>query len=301
MINGTGGGSSHALSRPLFILSLLTALLALAAAGGLFWPRAGEPFRFTTLRGGEIEIYGRGLYTYDWAFRAPILRGTDGVMLFIGVPLLLTVLWAARRGGPRSRLLLTSLLGVTLYNAASVAFGVAFNPFFPVYLAYFSASLFAFVLAFSTVDLGGLAAATSLRLPHRGIALFVILASLSPGVWLFELLPALAQGEAPASIASYTTDVTALLDLGIILPAGILGGVLLWRRRPLGMLLSCVLLTLLTLTGLIVAGQTAMMALEGNVPSAGETALCVVPFLLLSLIAVGLLAVLLRYVDMNAE
>jgi hypothetical protein len=281
----------------LFILSLLTALLALAAtAGGLFWPRTGEPFSFTTLRGDEIEITGRGLYRYDWAFRAPILRGTDAVMLFVGVPLLIGTLWAARRGGLRSRLLLTGLLGVFLYNAASVAFGVAFNPFFPVYLAYFSASLFAFVLAFSSVDLAGLAAATLPRLPRRSIASFVVVASLSTGVWLFELLPALAQGEAPASIASYTTDVTALLDLGILLPAGILGGVLLWRRRPLGVLLSCVLLTLLTLTGLIVAGQTIMMVVEGNAPSAGETALYVVPFLLLSLIAAGLLAVLLRHI-----
>lgn len=283
--------------RPLSVLSLLTALLALiATAGGLFWPRTGEPFPFTTLRGDEIEITGRGLYRYDWAFRAPILRGTDAVMLFVGVPLLIGTLWAAQRGGLRSRLLLTGLLGVFLYNAASVAFGVAFNPFFPVYLAYFSASLFAFVLAFSSVDLAGLAAATLPRLPRRSIASFVVVASLSTGVWLFELLPALAQGEAPASIASYTTDVTALLDLGILLPAGILGGVLLWRRRPLGVLLSCVLLTLLTLTGLIVAGQTIMMVVEGNAPSAGETALYVAPFLLLSLIAAGLLAVLLRHI-----
>ncbi|BCX03088.1 MAG: hypothetical protein KatS3mg053_1026 [Candidatus Roseilinea sp.] len=298
MTNETGSRSGRALPRSLFVLSLLIALLALiAAAGGLFWPHVGEPFPFTTLRGDEIEITGRGLYAYDWAFRAPILRGTDAVMLFVATPLLVAALWAARRGGLRSRLLLTGLLGVFLYNAASVAFGVAFNPFFPVYLAYFSASLFAFVLAFSTVAQADLAAATSPRLPRRGIASFVVLASLSTGVWLAELLPALAQGEAPASIASYTTDVTALLDLGILLPAGILGGVLLWRGRPLGVLLSCVLLTLLTLTGLSVAGQTVMMMLEGNAPSAGETALYVVPFLLLSLVAVGLLTVLLRHVD----
>lgn len=302
MINETGGHANRVLPRSLFILSLLTAPLALAAAaGGLFWPRTGEPFPFTTLRGDEIEIYGRGLYRYDWAFRAPILRGTDAVMLLIGVPLLVATLWTARRGGLRSRLLLTGLLGVFLYNAASVAFGVAFNPFFPIYLAYFSASLFAFVLAFSTVDLGELAARTSSRLPRRGIAFFVILASLSTGVWLFELLPALLQGEAPPSVASYTTDVTALLDLGILLPAGILGGVSLWQRRPPGVLLSCVLLTLLSLTGLIVAGQTATMVLEGNAPTAGETALYVVPFLVLSLIAVVLLAVLLRHVDGDAS
>lgn len=302
MTHETDGASSRVPPQPLFILSLLTALLALAAtAGGLFWPQPGEPFSFTTLRGDEIEITGRGLYAYDWAFRAPILRGTDAVMLFVGVPLLVAALWAARKGGLRSRLLLTGLLGVFFYNAASVAFGVAFNPFFLVYLAYFSASLFAFVLAFSTVDLAGLAAATSPRLPRRGIALFVILASLSTGVWLFELLPALAQGEAPASIASYTTDVTALLDLGILLPAGILGGVLLGRRRPMGMLLSGVLLTLLTLTGLIVTGQTVMMVVEGNAPSAGETALYVAPFLLLSLIAAGLLAVLLRHIEVDGR
>lgn len=126
--------------------------------------------------------------------------------------------------------------------------------------------------------------------------------NLPRSLFILSLLTGLlAQGEAPASIASYTTGVTALLDLGILLPAGILGGVLLWRRRSLGVLLSCVLLTLLSLTGLIVAGQTVTMMLDGNALSAGETALYVAPFLLLSLIAVGLLAVLPRHVDADVQ
>jgi hypothetical protein len=100
MTNETGSRSGRALPRSLFVLSLLTALLALtAAAGGLFWPRPGEPFPFTTLRGDEIEITGRGLYAYDWAFRAPILRGADAIMLLVAAPLLVAALWAARGGG----------------------------------------------------------------------------------------------------------------------------------------------------------------------------------------------------------
>jgi hypothetical protein len=46
-----------------------------------------------------------------------------------------------------------------LYNAASLAFGVAYNELYLVYIAYFSSSLFAFILAFTTIDMPLLGAA----------------------------------------------------------------------------------------------------------------------------------------------
>jgi hypothetical protein len=51
---------------------------------------------------------------------------------------------------------------------------------------------------------------------------------------------------------------------------------------------------LLTLIGLIVIGQTVMQTLDGIVLSAGEIVAYFVPFVSLSLITIGLDAVILR-------
>ena len=58
------------------------------------------------------------------------------------------------------------------------------------------------------------------RRPHRGIAIFI--AGLSPSVWLIDIVAALTQGHTPQSLASYMTDITTMLDVGIITPAAFL-------------------------------------------------------------------------------
>lgn len=233
-------------SRTLIWLSSLVAVLALiSSAAGLFWTGGGESFPFTTLHGEQVEIYGRGLYRYDWAFKAPILRGTDAIILFLAIPVLIV----------------------------------------------------AILLAFSTFDLETLPAQVSPHLPRRGFAVFVFLAGLSAGVWLIDLIPAALTGAPPSNLAGYTTDATAVIDVGVILPSAFLAGVLLLRRRSLGYPLTATLLTLLSLIGLIVAGQTVMQVLDGIHLEPGEIAVFVVPFVALSLIADGLLVVFLRHVS----
>ncbi len=279
----------------LIVASLLVAVLAAVSAGaGLFWPTDGAPFSFTTLRGSEVEIYGSGLYRYDAAFRAPIFRGTDAVTLLICVPaLVITTLWT-RRGSLRGRLLLTGLLSYFLYYSASLAFGVAFNQLILVYIASFSVSLFAFVSAFSTFSLEEVANFTSARFPRRAVSIFLFVAGASLIVWLIDIVSALANGRIPPHIEPYTTEVTYVIDLAIILPGAIIAGVLNWKRSGQGTLLAVVFLTLNMLIGLVVIGQSILQAAEGIRLSPAEFGAYVVPFVLLSLIALGFLVTILR-------
>ncbi len=284
-------------SKTLIILSSVVAILALIASGvGLFGRGEGEPFTFTTLHGQTIEIYGRGLYRYEWAFKAPVLRGADVILLFLGIPVLIIAILLYRRGSLRGGFLLTGTLSCFLYNAASMAFGAAYNSLFLLYIVYFSASLYAFILAFRMMDLEALPTYISSDLPHRGIAIFIMLSGLSTGVWLMDIIAAMFEGGVPANVASYATDVTAVIDIGIIMPTAFIAGVLLLRHKPLGYPLAATMLILLTLVGMIVIGQTVMQILEGIVLSPGEFAAFVIPFVLLSLIAIGLTITLLRHV-----
>ncbi|MCL4858311.1 MAG: hypothetical protein KJZ93_02845 [Caldilineaceae bacterium] len=283
-------------SSALVWLSSLVALLALVSAGaGLFWPGEGNPFPFTTLRGQAVEIYGQGLYRYDTAFKAPILRGTDGVTLLVGIPLLVWAIARYRRNSLRGGLLLTGVLSYFLYKSASLAFGVAYNDLILVYIVYFSASFFAFMLAFTSIDLADLAARMSPDLPHGWVAAFMFLAGLSVFVWLIDIIGGLAQGGAPANLASYTTEITYPIDLGLIAPAAFLGGVLVLRRTPLGYLIAATLLTLNAMVGVMVVGQSIAQTLAGITLSVVEWVAFVGTFVGMSGIAVWLLTILFRH------
>jgi hypothetical protein len=285
--------------RPVLIgLCVLIVLLALVASGAGLFSRGGSgPSSFTTLHGQDVELYGRGVYRFDTSFKAPIFRGTDAILLFIGVPLLLVAAWLYGRGSLRGGLLLLGTLTCFLYNATSMALGAAYNNLFLLYVAYFSTSLYAFILAFTAIDLQSLPEHIAARMPHRGLAVFIFIAGLSPLVWLVPVVDALLKGlPAPDGLQSYTTDITTVLDVGIIVPTCLLTGVLLLRRQPLGYPLVSSLLTLLVLIGLIVAGQTVMQTLDGIVLTPGEFAAFVTPFVGLSLIAAGFLAAFHRNV-----
>jgi hypothetical protein len=286
-------------SNILIGLACLTAALALVCSGaGLFWPQDGSPFSFTTLRGLEVMIIGQGLYHYDTQFRAPIFRGTDAVTFFVAVPLLIGCMLYARRGSLKSSLLLAGVLSFFLYNAASLALSAAYNPLFLVYIVYFSVSLFAFILAFTAVDRAALAASISPRLPRKRIAAFLFVAGLSVMVWLIEAVAALTGGmPAPDSLASYTTEVTSVIDIGVIFPTVYLAAILLLRRAPLGYPLAFVMITLNAIIGLVVAMQTIFQSRVGIALTVFQTAAYVAPFILMSLIAVSALAAILRHIQ----
>jgi hypothetical protein len=286
------------ISNTLTILSLLVALFAAVYAGiGLFSSGGEGSFEFTTLHGETVEMYGQGIYRNDAAFRAPIFRGTDAVTLFVCVPVLLLALAWYRRGSLRGGLLLTSMLAYFLYNSASLGFGAAYNNNLLLYIASFSLSLFALVVAIQNIDLQTLASRTSARLPRRWIAVFLFLAGLSVMVWLIDIIGALASNGVPANLGPYSTESTYLLDLGIILPTAYLAGILVLRRSPWGTLLASILITVNITIGLVVASQSIMQALDGIILKPAEYAAYVAPFVTLSLIAMGLIIAIQRNIS----
>jgi hypothetical protein len=194
-------------------------LLALITAGvGLFWQDGGGSSSFTTLRGQTVETYGRGLYRYDTLFVGAGNRGTDTVTLFLGIPLLVLSTLLYRRGSLRGGLVLTGALTWFLYVGASYALGaVAYNNLFLIYVALFSASLFAFVLALTSIDIQALPSYFASRMPRRGPAIFMFASGLlTLFVWLIEPITALIQGRPPEHFGPYSTLFTNGVDVSII-------------------------------------------------------------------------------------
>lgn len=277
-------------------LSALIAVLALVAAGsGLFWQGEGGTFTFTTLRGETVEMYGRGLYRYDTLFTGAGNRGTDAITLLLGIPFLLLSLRLYRRGSLRGGLLLAGVIAYFLYVYASLALSAAYNNLFLVYIVLFSASLFALLLAFASVNLQALPAHFLPRLPRLSVAVFMFASGLVTFVvWLGPLLSALLQDEPPHLLGSYTTKVTDVLDLGIITPATFAAGLLILRRAALGYLVALALLVLEVSLAPLIAAQTISQVSAGVSFSTGEIVGPMAGFVVLALLAIRFIVALLR-------
>ncbi|HVS05786.1 MAG TPA: hypothetical protein VHK65_06425 [Candidatus Dormibacteraeota bacterium] len=244
---------------------MLTALLALPATlVGILTSAGHRHHQFVSLRDELVSIQGGGLYGHESVSAAAQGVGLDVVTLIVGIPLLLVATYLARTGSLRAQLLQSGALFYFAYTYLIFAFGAAYNPFFLVYVALFSASSFALVLSVLSIDVGQLQGATGSRLARRrvgglliGIGVIVLL------LWLGRILPSISSNSAPPGLESYTTLVVQAVDLSLIVPLLIVAGVLLLRRHPVGYLLSPILLLWATTFGLALIGIQIAAAAAG--------------------------------------
>ena len=272
-----------------YLIPLLILAGLIVTCAGLFSTGGPGPFTVTSIHGKEVQLYGQGIYQFDTYFRAPIARGTDAITLFIGIPLLLLAFLQYRKGSLKGAFLLTGILTYFLYNSASMSLGVAYNSLLLVYIIYFSLSFFSFILAFFSIRFDELADHISPSFPHRGAAYLLFFAGLSVFVWLSEILGPLFQGTYPPGLDTYTTEITFVIDLGIIPPACYIAGFLLLRRRPYAYALSFVMLCLLSMIGFVVISQSIFQAVAGIFLTTGQYIGFTGTFAILGIIAIRLI------------
>ncbi|MCC6147255.1 MAG: hypothetical protein IT308_06765 [Anaerolineaceae bacterium] len=214
-------------------------LAFIAALPGLM-PVERQSYPLTTFRGEQITINAGGLYYWDTVSSAAQMQANDLVTLVLGLPALAISYWLTRRGSLRGHILLTGTLGFILYTYITMCFGAAYNRLFLVYVALFSLSLFAFILSMMSFDLKTLPAHFSEKMPHGWIAgLFFCTAAFLSLAWLGRIAATFAPGAIPV-LENTTSMFIQAMDLGIIVPACLLAGILLLRRKPWGYLLASV-------------------------------------------------------------
>jgi hypothetical protein len=284
--------------RILIPLLILFALITTIA--GLFWQGGPGPFTFTSLHGKDVQMYGFGIYQFDTHFRAPIARGTDAITLFVAIPLLIAAYYLYQKGSLRGNFFLVGVLAFLLYNSASMALGVAYNQLFLVYILYFSTSFFSFILAFFSVNFENLAKHITPKYPHRGVAIFLFFAGLSVFVWLSEILTPLFQGVYPPGLDSYTTEITYVIDLGIIPPVCYLSGFMVLRRIPQGYVLAALMIILNAFVGLVVISQTIFQYLANIVLTTGQYIGFVGIFAIMGAVAFRMIYLMLHNISQEA-
>ncbi len=245
-------------------LAIITIVLVFVTSmAGLLSINFTKAYDFVNQYGHTVEMYGYGIYANDTYFQAPISIGTDICTLFVGVPMFIfAYINFLKRGDVISRLKLISIYAAVFYYAASLAFGLTYNRLFLVYVALFACSLFGMFGHICNIKMEKVAAVS------KGLRVFLILSGIALIVaWLPDVIPSAIKGGTLSLIGVYTTNITYVLDMGIISPMCFITLYLLKKGNPIGTLLLAIILKLCIIVGIMMFPQTICQVASGcNIP-----------------------------------
>ena len=229
--------------KTLFMLVIMILILsAMVSIAGILTSQNPEYYTFTSITKETVTIYGTGLYKNDSVSVVAQGIASDMVTLFLAIPATAIALYLCSKNSFRAQLTLTGLIGYFLYTYTSYTFLWSYNPLFIVYSLLMSLSLFAFIIAMTSFNLTTITHRFSDKFPIRLISGYLIAISILLSLlWLGKLAPTFT-GAVPVGLEHYTTLVIQGMDLGFIVPAGLITAYLLIKRKALGYLLSSVLI-----------------------------------------------------------
>lgn len=227
--------------KTIFRLAWLNALLVVAASlGGI--------------------LFHSGLYDPD-PYTLPQLIAQDYVTLLLGVPLLLAGILLAQGGSLRGWLLLTGGLGYMLYGYFFFVVGVRFNALFLVYIGIFASSLYALIVLLANSDIGMIVERLQGKIRTKLIGGFLVASgALFVLMWVSQIVLGLTSGEGIDPVSRQVF----VIDLGVLLPALIFTGILLWQGKRWGYALSGMLLVKVATLCIMLVVSSAFMYFAGQ-------------------------------------
>ncbi|WP_440955700.1 hypothetical protein ACSAZK_01665 [Methanosarcina sp. Mfa9] len=189
----------------------------------------------------------------------------DYVTLFIGIPLLLSGLYFARKNSVRGLFVLS---GTLMYFLLTYLFYTAMGMYNILFLAYvFSLCLafFALMLTLFSYDLEDIGSLFASEKIIRYAGVFLVINSIMVALlWLGVVLPPLFDGSIyPEELQHYTTLIVQGFDLGLLLPIGIVSGMLAVRKNSYGYLFTTVYLIFLSILMAALTSKILFMADAG--------------------------------------
>ena len=249
------------------ILNIITAVLLLAATVcGVLSFSTAHTFETVNQYGDTVKMWGYGIYKHDSFFKAPLYIGTDLTILALVLPLSAAAFVKARRQPSlENHIECFGNLAILLYYGASLSFSITYNKLHLVYIALFSVCLFSLCMLMGKFHT---AAASQQKVCSfkvtNGIKVFLILSGISLFVaWLPDIITSLAKGRSLELIEVYTTEVTYVLDMGIISPLMFIAFFLVRKDSFIGYVLLRMILKVGKYIGIILPVQTVFQLLAG--------------------------------------
>lgn len=166
--------------------------------------------------------------------------GNDCFTLLVAVPLLIFAFIFANRGSIRGFLLWIGLLGYCVYNYAYYLLGVTLNGFFAIYVVLFVTSSVTLILALSHADVGVVASGFRRKAPLRLVGGYLIFVGVGLCVVWVTMWAAYAFAGQPTPVEPEAFKLVAALDLSLMVPILVAGGLLLWLKKKWGFIIAAI-------------------------------------------------------------
>ncbi|WP_366924505.1 hypothetical protein MFMK1_001484 [Metallumcola ferriviriculae] len=237
----------------------------IATTSGILSNHGPGAYEYQSVRGETVTIYGRGLYQHMSSEVAVQGIAQDYVTLFIGIPLLIAALFLVRKGSVKGKFLLTGVLGYFLVTYLFYLVMAMYNPLFLAYAFLMGASFFGFTLAMFSFEVDSLPESFKENTPVKSAGVFLVAQSfLIAFLWLSIVVPPLINGEIyPQQVEHYTTLIVQGMDLGLLLPAAIISGILLIKKQTYGYLLGPVYFVFLSILMTALTAKVIAMGISG--------------------------------------
>jgi len=168
-----------------------------------------------------------------------MFRGFDWASLLVCFPLFVWGMVLYQRGRLKGQLLLGAVFTYFAYIYLIGVMGNGFNIMFLVWTGIFSTGLFGLALVLKDLDLSALPRKLETDFPRKSLAVYTIALGLFlPIPYLAQIILAYVTTSPPPTLEIYTTLELAALEIGIMVPLHIVGGVLLWKRKAWGYIIS---------------------------------------------------------------
>lgn len=244
------------------------------------------------IAGSVTSLAVRSIYAGLTPVFLPQALAQDIVNLAIAAPALLILAGLALGGSLRAYLLWLGVLTFTVYNYVIYAFSIPFGPLFLPWVGVLGLCLFALIGGVVAVDHDRVAESFANRRAVVVVAWsLIVVAVLFCLLWLSEDVPALLAGSVPQSVRDMAvpTNPVHVLDLAFFLPAVLVTGVQLLRRRAFAFTVAPAFIVFLILTGMPILVTPFVQAARGETAAWGV----LVPIGALTVAMIGLLTWLL--------
>jgi len=269
-------------------------------ARAAIWLWLSIPAVLLAVAGSIIALSVKNLYADLTPVFLPQALAQDIANLALVSPAWLILAALALRGSLRAYLLWLGVLTFTVYNYMIYTFSVPFGPLFLLWVAVLGLSLYALIGGVATVDHEVVKSSFTSQRAITFVAWFLMItAVLFSLLWLSEDVPALFSGNTPQSVIDMAlpTNPVHILDLAFFLPAVIITGILLLKRKPFAYTLAPAFIVFLVLTGIPILLTPVVQSVRGETAAWGV----VVPIGTFTLVLLGLLAWLLSTIRVNEQ
>ena len=249
-----------------FLYILLLLLTLIITICGIFSFDTSHSYNAINQYGETIKMWGAGIYTHDSYFKAPIFIGSDFTILIFVIPMaIFTFIKASKTPSIEHFIRSFGVFCPLLYYSASLAFGVTYNYLHLAYIVLFSLCFFGVWLML--VELHTLKVQRGIVCLYpftKGMKVFLLISGISLFVaWLPDIITSIVNKTSLDSIEVYTTEITYVIDMGIISPLMFITYYQIKHGKFIGYVLVRMIFKIFMIVGIMLPIQSVFQILAG--------------------------------------